>query len=690
MVQMKAVRFSARSIPFVVALITIVAYGLLLPLTGFYWDDWPFAWIAHFLGPAEFIVAFQGFRPFLGPIFFLTSSLLPANPILWQILALATRFGATMAAWFALDQVWPRAPRLTLAATLLFLVFPGYSQHWVAFTHINQEWISLIAYLLSFGLSVRAMRESSGAITSTAAAIALQCIGLLPTEYFIGLELLRFIFLWVAISESVRGFDLRLRTSLKAWLPYLFLWFANAVWLAHYYTSGTYVSYDLVAGSTLLAPAEIVLQLGDALAKMGVYVWLQVLPLALGSLSTPSSLATFAIIGTAFPLLLFYFQQLRLDSSNVSSAGDNDCAQAETPDQGAHVAIAGYAMVAGALGILVGRVPSIAAGLPLTLQSSFDRLTISMMLGASLFMAGLLELLMPRPRLRTCLLAGVLALGIGQQFFNANIFRRDWQRQQEIYWQFAWRIPFLQPDTAILVQQMPLDYETDLSMTAAVNWMFATAVDPPHLPYAIVYTEKRLGGDVLPELQPAVPIRLPFRTMDFTGNTSQAIVVYVPSNGCLRVFDPAFDDDVTYSHLPESITAAIPLSDPGRILAEALPSGLPSPPFDREPNHDWCYFYEKAELQRQDRDWGSIVALHAQAASNGYEAGDPFEWLPFIEAEARAGDASWAMQMTRKVLEREPKMQRGLCALWRRVLSTSSNDLQAYGANTLADMQCNQ
>src|SRR5512139_3470504 len=99
-------------IPVLFFITTGLAYGLLLPLTGFYWDDWPFAWIARFLGPSEFLPAFQGFRPFLGPIFFLTSSLLPADPLVWQILALLIRFMATLAAWFALDQVWPRAPRL--------------------------------------------------------------------------------------------------------------------------------------------------------------------------------------------------------------------------------------------------------------------------------------------------------------------------------------------------------------------------------------------------------------------------------------------------------------------------------------------------------------------------------------------------------------------------------------------------
>ncbi|HEY9525862.1 MAG TPA: hypothetical protein VIR02_02200, partial [Anaerolineales bacterium] len=100
-----------RSIPLLFLLVTGTAYGLLLPLTGFYWDDLPFAWMAKFLGPQEFIPAFAGVRPFLGPIFFLTTSLIPPVPLYWQIFALLIRFFAVLSAWFALTQIWPHHTR---------------------------------------------------------------------------------------------------------------------------------------------------------------------------------------------------------------------------------------------------------------------------------------------------------------------------------------------------------------------------------------------------------------------------------------------------------------------------------------------------------------------------------------------------------------------------------------------------
>ncbi len=681
------VRFSAKSLPLALALTTIAAYGLLLPLTGFYWDDWPFAWIAQFLGPGEFFPAFQGFRPFLAPLFFLTTSLLPANPVLWQVFALVIHFLAAWAAWWCLDQVWPANRELTVSAAFLFLVFPGYSQHWVALTHINQEWISLGAYLLSLGLSVHALRHPATALRATILALVLELVGLLPTEYFATLEPLRALFFLSVLSSSIPERTPRARALLRAWWPYLVLWLLNAIWLMHFYSSGAYISYDLTAAAAPPAPSEILGTLLDALFKMAVYAWLQVIPLSATDLASPTTMATWCVIVFVFVALAFYLIRLH-PGPGLGKDAQQSTQRRRSGIQRPSWTVGRDAVVIGAIGILLGRLPSYVAGLPLTLQSSFDRLTISMMLGAAVFMAGILQVLISKSGLRWYILAAMVALAAGQQFFNANIFRRDWQRQQEIYWQFAWRMPGIQPDTAILTQQMPLDYETDLAMTAALNWMYVPTVEAPHLPIAVVYTEKRLGGVVLPALEPGLPMQMPLRTMSFHGNTSQVIAVYVPTTGCMRVFDPKLDDARTYSRLPEAVTAAIPLSNPSRIITDASPLRLPSPPFSKEPGHGWCYIYEKAELARQEEDWQEILELREQATANELEPDDAFEWLPFIEAESRAGAVTWAMEKTQELAQSEPKLQRGLCALWSRVTPTDSAEADALRVKVQSQLAC--
>ena len=483
---------------FLIAAITVSAYGLLLPLTGFYWDDWPFAWIAKFLGPAEFIPAFMPFRPFLGPIFYFTTSLVPPVPLYWQIFALVIRFLIGIAAWWMFDQIFPERKAFAFFAALLMLVFPGYSQHWVAYTHINQELIPFLFYLLSFGFTFKALRTQR--TTDIIIALLLQICGIFPTEYFFGIEGIRFFFL---LSFFPGNLAQRLTKTLKVWLPYLIIWILNAAWLYYYYNFGPYDSYEVTATRSpdLLF---FLTQALDALWKAGLYIWAQVLVLVSSSLTAPASLLTLGLVAVSFILLTRILLRSAPDETNENS-------------------FAVSLLFIGIPAILLGRLPSLAAGLPLTLQSSFDRFMISMMIGGTLTMLGLAELLIKNQRAKIIFISALIALGIGQQFFNANIFRRDWQQQGNIYWQMAWRIPALEPKTVLLTHQMPIDYETDLSFTAPINWMYAPNFTRADLPYMLLYTEKRVGGSTLPALEKGIEIYYPYRTIDFNSSTSNAV-----------------------------------------------------------------------------------------------------------------------------------------------------------------------
>lgn len=690
---MKSLSFSERSIPLVFLMITVTAYGLLLPFTGFYWDDWPFAWIAKFLGPWEFIPAFSQVRPFLGPIFFVTTSLIPPVPLYWQVFALLIRFVAGLSVWFTLKQVWPPHRRQALIVSLLFLVFPGYSQHWVAFTHINQEWIPLLFYLLSFGFTARALRNSAqsgaaGAVDvpvtrqlpvidqhdvsskDTLLALFFLVLGVFPTEYFVSIEPLRFLIIWVILSEHINGFTKRLSATLKLWTPYLLIWLANGAWLAYFYTIGAYESYDVEVVNQPVTFLGIFTTVLDAVWKAGFYIWAQILVLISKSLTAPTTLVTLALILVAFVVLFVYLGRLNLSEEKTQI-------------------FAVSAIIIGLAGMLLGRIPSFAAGLPLTLQSSFDRFMISMMLGGSLFVTGLVELFIRDARLKTLAFALLIALGVGQQFFNANIFRRDWTKQQEIYWQLAWRIPALKPNTALLTDQLPIDYETDLSFTAPLNWMYAADYGRGNnVPYALFYTEKRLGGGALPTLEPDTNITLPIRRVSFQGSTSQVLVIHMPQHGCLRVLDPARRDQITYGRQSRFLVEAIPLSDLSTILVDEEQTARI--PFLPEPERGWCYYYAKAELAQQQGDWTQVIESIEKARSLGYAPEDPFEWLGYIEAQARSGNVDVAEQVSKDVIKEDGSIRKGLCVAWKRVRSSMPSGAPTDSSlrSILASFQC--
>ena len=360
---MKSFRFSEKSIPLVFALITVLAYGLLLPFTGFYWDDSPFAWIAKFLGPKEFFPAFAQFRPFLAPIFFVTTSIVPINPLAWQVFALVIRFLIGITAWWTFKQIWRDKPGTALTLALFILIFPGYSQHWVALTHINQELIPFLFYLISFGFTFKAL-QTDRPVRYLIFALLFQILGIFPTEYFFGIEGLRFLFLFIFFQGT---FNERVTQTLKQWWPYLIIWILNAAWLVYYYKFGGYDSYEVKTTGSL-SLASLLSDFMDAIWKAGFYTWGQVLVLTSKSITAPASLLTIGLIVISFILLSLYLSRLY------------------QPTNGDNKALGISFIVIGTFGLLLGRLPSLAAGLPLTCNPSYDRFMISMMIGGSLFM----------------------------------------------------------------------------------------------------------------------------------------------------------------------------------------------------------------------------------------------------------------------------------------------------------------
>ena len=67
--------------PVVLLLVAILAYGLLIPQLGFYWDDLPISWIAYELGSEALTKYFSTNRPVWGLLYQITTRIIPDQPI---------------------------------------------------------------------------------------------------------------------------------------------------------------------------------------------------------------------------------------------------------------------------------------------------------------------------------------------------------------------------------------------------------------------------------------------------------------------------------------------------------------------------------------------------------------------------------------------------------------------------------
>lgn len=636
------------AVPAAVVLLTLLAYGLLAPRLGFYWDDQPFAWFLKFFGPAEFIEAFRPFRPLLGPIFAVTTSVFGGHPFTWQIVGLVVRVLLSLALWHALRLTWPYEKWNVAWVVFFFTVYPAYQQQWVALTHVNQEMLPLLFLILSFAATAASIRNGKYKTQLIALALFLQILGLFSTEYFFGLEILRFFFILFILAESFTERREVLRNAIYKWLPYLLVWIANAAWTYAYHQSAAYDSYQINAMTGVaFTPLGLINELINAVALSGFTAWANTFSLVAFVDGTLTQLAAFAILLIVGASIFSYMQ---FTSRETVSYLWN-----------------WQVMLLGLIAILAGRLPSWAAGLPLKIEFDYDRFMISIMLGASLFIVGLASFLLKDGKRKTIVLSVLVGLSAAYQFTISNTFRRDWENQQKFFWQLTWRIPAMQPGTTLLTYELPLKYASDMQITAPLNWAYAPDLNSREMPYILVYAKSRYGSEILPSYKPNTPIDFNYRTAHFSGSTSDMLVIYKSADGCLRVLDPVYADADTVPGASYFLTDAIRLSDPSLIQPAAPQPALDSTIFGAEPAHDWCYFYAKAELARQDSNWDEVVNLYKQARKNNFSPYAPVENLPFIEAFALTGDLNQALKLTEAAARGDKNLCLAVTDLWERV-----------------------
>jgi hypothetical protein len=515
-----------------------------------------------------------------------------------------------------------------------------------------------------------------------------QIFGLFTSEYFFGLELTRPLFLWIALREQVElPLKIRLKKTLMRWSPYLALILAFLVWRVVVFQFPTYTPVFIgEAGLGVAQALSLLLETVSSALEVGLLVWLE--PLVTFVETGLRNPWTLAALGLAVPATLAIAVYLTRQSAPDGNQHTNPALP------GGHAAIQFVSI--GLFGLLVSGLPFWLVGLPVnTRLESGSRFTISFMLSAGLLLAGLVDLIFRKHTHMAAAIAVIAGLALGQHFIDANTYRVVHRSQGEFFQQLVWRAPALEPGTLVLTNVFDEPLSGDNSMTAALNWIYDVE-SPYSLDYMLFYLPNRLKIGSLPGLVPGVPVIKPFRTAEFHGLTSQALVVYYAQPNCLRVLDLSSDlVPLKKADIPPELIGAVPLSNLAQIQTGAPAVELPPKLFRSTPEEEsWCYFYEKADLARQLGDWQEIVDLGEQAFNLKPRLERTWEMLPFIEGYARAGQKAHARELTLQALQagqgNSPAASKLLCAVWEQIQEDLETPpaLKSFAGEVRAEIDC--
>ena len=211
-----------------------------------------------------------------------------------------------------------------------------------------------------------------------------------------------------------------------------------------------------------------------------------------------------------------------------------------------------------------------------------------------------------------------------------------------------------------------------------MNWIYAPDNHSDHIDYVLFYPKTRLRN-ALPKLEKGLPVYFDYLAGEFHGNTSQTLVVYYAPPGCLRILDAEIESRNRLIPETSLMRFAANISDLGLILNESR-ARMPAV-YNPEPEHDFCYYFEKADLARQFKDWDLVVKYGETALSLDDHPYDPTEQFVFIEGYAHAGEWERALDLSQKAYEFSPDVAgRMLCQLWQRIGAETNDGLERSAA----------
>jgi len=670
----QTISFTEKSAPLAFLAACILAFGLMSPSLGYYMDDWHYVFYAYNKGIESLReMLLYDSRPYAAWLYILAFKALGFNPLHWHIAALLTRWLAVVLFWKVLSAIWHTRTRETISIALLFAVYPffmlqpfavGSTHHWVGFVFFN-----LSLYLMTLAV------QQKKYLWLTLPAALLQAAHLFTSEYFAGLELLRPIIFWILISRSETNLPKKFWKVFLQWIPYLLVLGLYAYWRV--------AIFENVAGVTRNAPVIlnqlfseplkaigflITASIKDAVAVMTIG-WQSAMSAELLDFNSAYVQFRLAIGAISFGLAFFYLS--RLDSNKEAPADD----------------WSNTSVLFAAVGLMFGGLPVWLIGRYI-LESknllSASRFGIPSMLGAAFLLALIINYFVSDGRKRVVLLSLCLALSVNFHLNNTKEFQYSWEKQERFLQQLLWRAPQIQEGTALLTDEEILGVmgEYAVSFSIITAYQPGNIQTPPYWYFPFYYTNPNVD-----ELLKGAPLEYSKLTMNFSGDSKQMLLLsFNPEmKRCLWVMQPQDTNLRLVSDDMRQLSAGSDI----RLIQQGEAS-LPESIYGKQNNQTWCYYFEKADLARQYKQWDEIARLWDESQAIGERADNGFEYIPFIEGYGHLEDWDYVKTQTKFADKITAGLEPSLCSALDRLAANAPASAQRDETikNLKDDLKC--
>lgn len=646
--------------PILLFVLALGTYGVFIFSLGFYWDDWPPILLSHIKDKATIWQYWSYDRPFQSWTYYLLFPICRDSTIAWQLSAIIFRWSSGLFLYLTLLRLFPTQRSFLQWATILFVVFPGFSNQYSSVS-FGSHFITYTAYGFSLYMMVLAFQKKKYFWLFFPISIFFQAVQLFTMEYFVGLEALRPVILWLVLNRSKEKTLGKIKNVLIYWLPYLAMLGFYLVWRLKIYPQssggGLGDNYPYLFMDIFKTPVETLLSFFQIVYRDLKFVLINMWTDRLLPDDWDFKRMIFWFSLVVGILLIWIIQKLLFNEQQSSSypiTKDNTRVN----------------LVLSLVIIICGSFPVWSTLREISGGKWSDRFVLPVMFGVTLLIATFLFAAIKEYRLRTAILVLMTGLSIGYQIRLGNDFQDDFSRQQQFYAQLKWRIPYLEPGTAVYSPGIPTTKEADYSYTMGINLLYSS--DEVTSDFDYWFTGPRYVNPSTLLADPNYIIKHELRIYKFEGTSSRILAIHYPSTGCLWVIDPY------YSLLSTGISD-FPLY--GQLTNQALiidneekVNGL-SKIIDFDAQKNWCFYFQKGDLAQSKGQYEKSIAYYEEAMSKGLIPYEAIEYLPFIKAYTHLGRIDDAVVLTQKSFNKSSLTKPVLCQYWNDRLSENASSI---------------
>ncbi len=627
-----------------ISLTAILTYGIMIPKLGYYYDDWYTIWSGVSRGAESLVPLFSLDRPFMGNIYSFFFRIIGENIAGWHIFALIFRIIGAFAFYWILKLVWPKQRELPILAAMLFVVFPGFLAQPNAATKINHL-LGFAGALFSIAFSILALR--SGDRMRRYFLIFLSSVLLMfyvwIYEYMIGLEVMRLVLLfyvqWQIKKENIFLVSKKL---VKIYIPLLvgiaiFLYWRLFIFESSRNATDLNGLVSSYRNDSITMIMRLVFQTIKDFLSASLFSWF-VQPYKLLSTARNGQILIAFIIGAVGIILALTYLYLSKPSNE---------AQEETEKPWIWIGI-GIVIVLGAV------LPVVLSNRFLNLNDAYKAYALHPSSGTIIIMLGIL--LSMKPNIRKITLVVLIGFSVMVQTLNGQTWNGYWETQRNFWWQLTWRAPAIKENTLVM-GYLPSDFtfHEDYEIWGPLNLIYHP--QPQSFPaiQAQILNLETVAYVSDNELREG-KVRDIYTPRDY----SKMILIGQPFAGaCLHTFDGKMP--IYSSNEKQYVNIVAFFSDISRIETNTQAPSPPKSIFGNEPEHGWCYYFQKASLARQQGDWHEISNLFDKATAAGYQPVDTSEYFVFLEGLVNFGELEKAREIANDHIKDNEALRYSLC-----------------------------